>query len=123
MAPERRNTFYENTKQETTEIEVNSLHIINSEQKEIRYAMVTTMVKREKTTELSAKFEFTPYEWKLITLGLCLPEGCSGSDVKLLGEGMPSIPSPAGHHLHVVRVRPVPGNYSPWTDPTLHVLR
>lgn len=56
-----------------------------------------------------------------ISLGVCLPQACDGEDITaLLQPSTPSPPSP--HSLQVLRVRPIPGQYSLWADPKMHIM-
>ncbi|XP_069696029.1 nose resistant to fluoxetine protein 6-like [Periplaneta americana] len=60
---------------------------------------------------LSSKF--TPKN-RLVFLGLCLPRSCRSKDITALLQ--------PGNALQVIRVRPVPGEYSVLSDIKLHIL-
>nr|XP_014286082.2 nose resistant to fluoxetine protein 6 [Halyomorpha halys] len=67
---------------------------------------------------LDLGMEFTP-QAREISLGVCLPDACSTTDLKTLIEATTSnLPNTVA----IQRVRPVPGSYSILSDPKLHVL-
>ncbi|KAK9503215.1 hypothetical protein O3M35_011833 [Rhynocoris fuscipes] len=56
-----------------------------------------------------------------MSLGVCLPAPCSVKDVK---EMMTATMAPNSEHIKLsgLRVRPVPGNYSVFSDPKFHIM-
>ncbi|CAH1402262.1 unnamed protein product [Nezara viridula] len=67
----------------------------------------------------SQELENDQFQPREISLGVCLPDSCSATDLKTLIEATTSnLPNT----VTIQRVRPVPGPYSILSDPKLHVL-
>ncbi|XP_075227242.1 nose resistant to fluoxetine protein 6-like [Lycorma delicatula] len=68
--------------------------------------------------QIQLHHELTPKS-REISLGVCLPASCKEQDVKIL---LQPDNTPSEHSFQVIKVRPVPGDYSLWRDSKLHII-